>query len=82
MVHPARYQLETIVFRADNRANMFPVGSLHRLTLGRMIAGMSSAEVELLKSRVRTQVSVDASESITCSARANAIKGIVVSRGH
>jgi hypothetical protein len=43
-----------------------------------MIAGMSANEIGLLKSRVRTQVSVDGSGSITCSARANAIKGIVV----
>jgi SAM-dependent methyltransferase len=47
-----------------------------------MIAGMSADDIELLKSRVRTQVSVDASGSITCSARANAIKGIVVKPAH
>jgi SAM-dependent methyltransferase len=46
------------------------------------IAGMSADDIELLKSRVRTQVSVDASGSITCSARANAIKGIVVKPAH
>jgi ubiquinone/menaquinone biosynthesis C-methylase UbiE len=42
------------------------------------IAGMPADEIELLKSRVRTHVSIGASGSITCSARANAIKGIVV----
>jgi hypothetical protein len=47
-----------------------------------MIAGMSVHDIELLKSHVRTQVSVDASGSITCSARANAIKGIVVKSAH
>lgn len=47
-----------------------------------MIAGMSVDDIELLKARVRTQVSVDASGSITCSARANAIKGIVVKPAH
>jgi SAM-dependent methyltransferase len=40
------------------------------------IAAMSADEIEVLKSRVRTQVSVQASGSITCSARANAIKGV------
>lgn len=41
------------------------------------IAGMSVDEVELLQSRVRTHLSVDDGGSITCSARANAIKGLV-----
>jgi hypothetical protein len=46
------------------------------------IAGMSADEIELLKSRVRTQVSVDRLGSITCNARANAIKGIVATQTH
>jgi SAM-dependent methyltransferase len=40
-----------------------------------MLAAMPPADAELLKSRVRARLPADASGHITCSARANAIKG-------
>jgi ubiquinone/menaquinone biosynthesis C-methylase UbiE len=41
------------------------------------VAAMSAADVEQLKQRVRARLPVDASGRITCSARANAVKGHV-----
>lgn len=46
-----------------------------------MIAGMSAGEIEALKSRVRTHVTIGEAGTITCEARANAIKGVVAKRG-
>jgi ubiquinone/menaquinone biosynthesis C-methylase UbiE len=42
-----------------------------------MIAEMASGDVELLKSRVRARLPADEAGRITCSARANALKGRV-----
>jgi ubiquinone/menaquinone biosynthesis C-methylase UbiE len=42
-----------------------------------MIAGMSAGEIEDLQSRARRHVTVDPTGTITCKARANAIKGRV-----
>jgi SAM-dependent methyltransferase len=41
------------------------------------IAGMSAREIEDLQSRARGHVTVDATGTITCKARANAIRGRV-----
>ena len=41
------------------------------------VATMASNDVELLKERVRVRLPADATGSITCSARANAVKGQV-----
>jgi ubiquinone/menaquinone biosynthesis C-methylase UbiE len=45
-----------------------------------IVAGMSTPDIEDLKARVHRHVRVDASGSITCSAWANAIKGVVAKR--
>lgn len=42
-----------------------------------MVAAMASGDVELLKARVRARLPADATGRITCSARANAVKGRV-----
>ncbi len=42
-----------------------------------MVAAMASGDVELLKARVRARLPADAAGRITCSARANAVKGRV-----
>jgi hypothetical protein len=42
-----------------------------------LIAGMSAKEIEELQSSARRQVTVDPTGTITCKARANAIKGRV-----
>jgi len=44
------------------------------------IAAMSSADRQQLRDRVRARLVADASGRITCSARANAIKGVVARR--
>jgi hypothetical protein len=41
------------------------------------VAAMASDDVALLKTRVRARLSADAAGRITCSARANAVKGRV-----
>jgi ubiquinone/menaquinone biosynthesis C-methylase UbiE len=45
------------------------------------IAGMTGEEIEDLKLRVRAHVTIDQGGTITCKARANAIKGVVEKRG-
>ena len=44
-------------------------------TVGQTIAAMGPANLELLKTRMRAQLSADAAGRITCSARVNAIRG-------
>jgi ubiquinone/menaquinone biosynthesis C-methylase UbiE len=51
--------------------------SLLSPSLGPTIAAMSSEQLELLKARVRTRLHPDPAGTITCAARANAIKGRV-----
>ncbi|HYC18723.1 MAG TPA: class I SAM-dependent methyltransferase [Pseudolabrys sp.] len=51
--------------------------SLLGSNIGPIIAAMPAADVELLKGRVRAQLSPDTAGRITCGARANAIKGRV-----
>lgn len=46
-------------------------------SVGRQITAMKSADIEILKSRMRSHLSADATGRITCSARANAVKGRV-----
>lgn len=45
-----------------------------------MIAGMATADIDDLKSRLRAQASIATAGSVTCTARANAIKGVVAIR--
>jgi hypothetical protein len=44
-------------------------------TVGQTIAAMGPSDVELLKARMRERLVADATGRITCTARANAIKG-------
>jgi hypothetical protein len=44
-------------------------------TVGQAFAAMGSANVEALKARMRARLVADAAGRITCSARANAIRG-------
>ncbi len=50
-------------------------------SMGPKIAALSPGDVELLKSRVRARLQVDAAGRVTCSARANAVKGRLPARG-
>jgi hypothetical protein len=45
-------------------------------TAGQTIAAMDSSDIEVLKARIRARLIVNATGRITCSARANAIRGI------
>jgi ubiquinone/menaquinone biosynthesis C-methylase UbiE len=45
-------------------------------TVSQTLAAMGSANVEMLKARIRERLVVDAAGRITCSARANAIRGM------
>jgi hypothetical protein len=51
--------------------------SLLGTSAGRKINAMSAGDVELLKERWRARLTPDGAGRITCSARANAIKGRV-----
>ena len=44
-------------------------------TVGQTLAAMGSVNVEMLKARMRARLVADAAGHITCSARANAIRG-------
>jgi endonuclease IV len=44
-------------------------------TVGQTIAAMHLSDVKLLKERMRRRLAADAAGHITCSARANAIRG-------
>jgi len=44
-------------------------------TVGQTLAAMGSGNVEILKARMRTRLAADAAGHISCSARANAIRG-------
>jgi hypothetical protein len=46
-------------------------------SVGRQLAAMASDDIALLKSRMRARLPADATGRITCSARANAVKGRV-----
>jgi hypothetical protein len=46
-------------------------------SVGRQLAAMAAEETALLKARMRGHLPADASGRITCSARANAVKGRV-----
>lgn len=46
-------------------------------SIGPTIAAMASGDVELLKARMRARLPADSAGRITCSARANAVKGRV-----
>jgi hypothetical protein len=46
-------------------------------SVGPTVAAMSAGDVDLLKTRVRGRLPADATGRITCSARANAVKGRV-----
>ncbi len=46
-------------------------------SVGPTLAAMASDEIALLKERMRARLSADATGRITCSARANAVKGCV-----
>jgi SAM-dependent methyltransferase len=46
-------------------------------SVGRGLAAMPAADLAILKSRMRARLSADTSGRITCSARANAVKGWV-----
>jgi ubiquinone/menaquinone biosynthesis C-methylase UbiE len=49
--------------------------SLLSSSMGPAIAAMAASDVEQLKARVRARLPVDAAGRLTCSARANAVKG-------
>lgn len=46
-------------------------------SVSRQLAAMTPEDVALLQSRMRTRLSADTSGRITCTARANAVKGVV-----
>jgi SAM-dependent methyltransferase len=46
-------------------------------SVGPQLASMASADIALLKARMRARLSADAAGRITCTARANAVKGRV-----
>jgi ubiquinone/menaquinone biosynthesis C-methylase UbiE len=51
--------------------------TLMAASIGPTIAAMAAGDVELLKERVRSRLPADSAGRITCSARANAVKGRV-----
>jgi hypothetical protein len=55
----------------------FWTANLLGANIRRTIAAMASDDVELLKMRVISRLNADAAGRITCTARANAIKGRV-----
>jgi SAM-dependent methyltransferase len=68
---------EITVHRTFSDFDDFWTTGLLAASIRPMIAAMASADVELLKSRVRARLPADAAGRITCAARANAVKGRV-----
>jgi SAM-dependent methyltransferase len=68
---------EITVHRTFSDFDDFWTTGLLAASIRPMIAAMASADVELLKTRVRARLPADAAGRITCAARANAVKGRV-----
>jgi hypothetical protein len=68
---------EIAVHRTFADFDDFWTTSLLGASIRPMVAAMASGDVELLKTRVRARLPADAAGRITCSARANAVKGRV-----
>jgi ubiquinone/menaquinone biosynthesis C-methylase UbiE len=68
---------EIRVHRTFSDFNDFWTTSLLAASIRPMIAAMASDDIELLKTRVHARLPADAEGRITCSARANAVKGRV-----
>ena len=66
---------EITVRRTFANFDDFWTTNLKSPALGPVIAVMASADLDTLKSRVRSGLSVDAAGQITCRARAHAITG-------
>lgn len=68
---------EITVQRTFTSFDDFWTTSLMAASIGPTIAAMAAGDVELLKARMRVRLPADSAGRITCSARANAIKGRV-----
>jgi SAM-dependent methyltransferase len=68
---------EITVQRTFTDFDDFWTTSLMTASIGPTIAAMAASDVELLKARMRARLPADSAGRITCSARANAVKGRV-----